>query len=78
MNDMSAKQPKLMTRGKFTLVLALLLVGASLQPVREYLATGTISTVTAIAAAIAFCVGLAMLLVMGWWANRPERGGTNE
>ena len=75
---MSAKQPKLMTRGKLTLCLAAVVVGASLQPIREYRAAGTISTLTIVIAAITFCIGLALVLAVGWWANRPERGGSNE
>jgi predicted Na+-dependent transporter len=75
---MSAKQPKLMTKGKFALCLAAVIVGASLQPVREYRATGAVSTQTGVIAAITFCIGLAIVLAVGWWANRPERGGSNE
>ena len=74
---MSAR-PKLMTRGKFALCMAVVIAGTSLQPIREYRQAGTISTLTVVIAAITFCIGLAIVFAVGWWANRPERGGSNE
>ena len=67
-----------MTKGRFALCLAAVIAGASLQPIREYRAAGTISTLTIVIAAITFCIGLALVLAVGWWANRPEHGGSNE
>jgi hypothetical protein len=78
MNDVSASGPKLMTRGRYVLGTAAVIVGASLQPIREYRTGGIISRATVISAAIAFCLGLALVLVVGWWANRPERGDSDE
>jgi hypothetical protein len=75
---MSTSSPKLMTRGKFALCLMAVIVGAALQPIREYRATGTVTGLTAAIAAIVFCVGLAMVMAIGWWANRPEREDSDE
>jgi uncharacterized membrane protein len=77
MDNMSAR-PKLMTRGKFALCMAAVIAGTSLQPIREYRQAGTISTLTVVIAAITFCIGLAIVFAVGWWANRPECGGSNE
>jgi hypothetical protein len=67
-----------MTKGRFTLCLAAVIVGVSLHPIREYRVAGTVSTQTAVIAAITFCIGLGIVLAVGWWANRPEHGGSNE
>jgi len=67
-----------MTKGRFALCLAAVIVGASLRPIREYRTAGTVGIETAVIAAITFCVALSIVLVIGWWANRPERGGSNE
>jgi hypothetical protein len=71
-DDMSATSPKLMTKGKFALLLIAVIVGAALQPIREYRTTGTVSGLTAAIAAVVFCIGLAIVMAIGWWANRPE------
>jgi hypothetical protein len=75
---MSATSPKLMTKGKLILCLAAVSVGTSMQPIREYWATGTISGLTAAVAAVVFCTGLVIVLAIGWWANRPEREDSND
>jgi uncharacterized membrane protein len=67
-----------MTKGRFAVCMAAVIAGTSIQPIREYRAAGTVSTQTAVIAAISFCIGLAIVLAVGWWANRPERGGSNE
>ncbi len=77
-NEVRAKEPKLMTKGKFALCIAAVMVGAALQPVREYRASGIVTKSTVISAVIGFCLGLALVLAIGWWANRPERGGLDE
>ena len=69
---MSTASPKLMTKGKFVICLIAVIIGAALQPIREYRATGTVSGLTAVIAAVVFCIGLAMVVAVGWWANRPE------
>ena len=61
-----------MTKGKFAMCLIAVTIGAALQPIREYRATGTVSGLTAVIAAVVFCIGLAMVVAVGWWANRPE------
>jgi len=67
-----------MTKGRFAVCMAAVIAGTSLQPIREYRQGGAISAVTVVIAAISFCIGLAIVLAVGWWANRPERGGSNE
>jgi uncharacterized membrane protein len=67
-----------MTKGRFAVCVAAVIAGTSIQPIREYRAAGTITTVTIVIAAITLCIGLALVLAVGWWANRPERGGSNE
>ncbi len=69
MDNMSART-KSMTRGKFVLCTAAVIAGASLQPIREYHAVETISILTVLIAAITFCIGPAIVLAVGWWANR--------
>ena len=75
---MNSKNPKLMTGGRFALCLMAVTIGSILQPVREYWATRTVSALTAVISVIVFFVGLAIVLAVGWWANRPESGGSNE
>jgi uncharacterized membrane protein YjjP (DUF1212 family) len=75
---MSAASPKLMTKGKFAICLIAVIIGAALQPLREYRATGTVSGLTAAIAAVVFCMGLAIVVAVGWWANRPEREDSDE
>jgi uncharacterized membrane protein len=67
-----------MTKGKFALCLIAVIIGAALQPIREYRTTGTVSGLTAAIAAVVFCIGLAIVVAAGWWANRPERGDSDD
>jgi uncharacterized membrane protein len=67
-----------MTKGKFALCAAAVIAGASLQPIREYRTSGIVSKSTIIIAAVALCLGLALVFTVGWWANRPEWGDSNE
>lgn len=66
-------QPKLFTKGKFFIMLAALLVGASLGTIREHHAKGSVSGVTIGASIGAFVIGLIIIVVMGWYANKPEK-----
>jgi Na+-transporting NADH:ubiquinone oxidoreductase subunit NqrD len=66
-------QPKLFKRGKFFLPFIAILFGASLLIIREYCAKGNVSGLTIAASVAAFVIGLIILLVMGWYANKPER-----
>jgi hypothetical protein len=66
-------QPKLFTRGKVILILGALIVGATLGIVREYRADGRVSGVTIGASAAALAIGLAILYVMAWYGNKPEK-----
>jgi len=75
---MSTASPKLMTIGKFALLLFAVTIGAALQPIREYRATGSVSGLTTAIAAVVFCIGLAIVLTIGWWANRPEREDSDD
>jgi uncharacterized membrane protein len=75
---MNSTKPKLMTRGKLVLCVAAVTAGASLSLIREYRATGAVSTQSIVFSLIAFCVGIAIVLGVRWWANRPEPGDSNE
>jgi hypothetical protein len=75
---MSAASSKLMTKGKFALCLIAVTIGAALQPIREYRATGIVSGLTTAIVVVVFCIGLAMVLVIGWWANRPEHEDSDD
>ena len=75
---MTSGSPKLMTGGRFAVCLIAVTIGSVLQPIREYWTTRTVSARTAVIAVIVFFVGLAIVLAVGWWANRPESGGSNE
>jgi len=78
MDEMTSRSPKLMTGGRFAVCLIAVIIGATLQPIREYWTTRTVSARTAVISVIVFFVGLAIVLAVGWWANRPESGGSNE
>jgi type III secretory pathway component EscS len=75
---MTSTQPKLMTKGKLALCLAAGAVGASVSLVREYRATGTVQTQSIVISLIVLCVCISIILVVGWWANRPESGASDE
>lgn len=66
-------QPKLFTRGKFFILLIAILFGSSLHIIRDYRAKGSVSGVTLGASATAFVIGLIIIVVVGWYANKPER-----
>ncbi len=74
MDDGERTQPKLMTRGKLAVMILACVVGASLSPIREYRATGSVQTQSVVISLIVFGVCLAIALAVGWWANRPESG----
>jgi hypothetical protein len=65
--------PKLFARGKFFIFFIAILFGSSLSIIREYRAKGSVSGVTLGASVAAFVIGLIILVVMGWYANKPER-----
>ena len=66
-------KPKLFTSGKFFILFVAILFGSSLFIIREYRAKGSVSGVTLGASVAAFVIGLIILVVMGWYANQPER-----
>jgi hypothetical protein len=66
-------QPKLFTRGKFFILFIAILFGSSLSIIREYRAKGSVSGITLGASLAAFVIGLIILVVMSWYANKPER-----
>jgi uncharacterized membrane protein len=66
-------QPKLFTRGKFFVLLIAIIFGSSLSIIREYRAQGSMSGVTLAAAAAALVIGLIIVVVMRWYANKAER-----
>ncbi len=65
-------QPKLFTRGKFFLLFLAILSGPSLFIIREYRAKGSVSGVTLVASAATLVIGLIIVVVVGWYANKPE------
>jgi hypothetical protein len=66
-------QPRLFTKGKFFIMLCALLVGASLGIVREYHAKGAVSNITVGSSIAAFVIGLILIALLGWYANKPEK-----
>jgi hypothetical protein len=63
---------KLFTSGKFFLSFVAILVGSCLFIIREYLTKGRVSGVTLGASVLAFVIGLIILIVLAWYANKPE------
>jgi hypothetical protein len=66
-------KPKLFTRGKFFILFIAILSGPSWFIIREYRALGRVSGVTLAASVAALVLGLIILVVMGWYANQPEK-----
>jgi hypothetical protein len=66
-------EPKLFTRGKFIILFIIILFGSSLSMIGEYLIKGSVSGVTLGASITAFVIGLIIIVVIGWYANKPER-----
>ena len=62
-----------MTNGKFFIMFCALLVGASLGIVREYRSKGTVSAATIGVSIAAFIIGLIIIVVIGRYANKPEK-----
>ena len=77
-STMTSTQPKLMTKGKFALCITAVAAGASISLVREYRATGTVGTQGIVISLIVLCVGISIVLAVGWWANRPESGAPDD
>lgn len=65
-------QPKLFTSSKFFIPFIAILFGPSLFIIREYRAKGSVSGVTLGASVAACVIGLIILVVLGWYANKPE------
>jgi len=66
-------QPKLFTGGKFIIPFIAILFGVFLFIIREYLAKGSVSGVTIGASVTTLVIGLIIIVVVGWYANKPER-----
>jgi hypothetical protein len=66
-------QPKLFTRGKFFIIFIAILLGPSLFIMREYRARGSVSGGTLVASGMTLVIGLIIIVVIGWYANKPER-----
>lgn len=66
-------QPKLFARGKFFILFIAILFGVLLFIIREYLAKGSVSGVTIGASVMTLVIGLIIIVVVGWYANKPER-----
>jgi len=63
--------PKLMTRGKFVLLVVAAAVGSSLSLFREFEATGTVTSLGLVCSLIGFALCVVIICTVGWWANRP-------
>jgi len=66
-------QPKLFTRGKFFILFIAILLGPSLFIIREYEIKGSVSGVTLVTSGMTLVIGLIIIVVIGWYANKPER-----
>ena len=69
---------KLMTKGKFLMCTLAVAAGSGITLVREFKAKGAITNQSVIIAMISFCVGMAIISAVGWWANRPMPEDDNE
>ena len=70
-----AKTPKKLVTWKQWVVCTCAAFGGVAYAVgREYHYTGSIQTITIANAAIAFCLAVAIMIVIFRYANRPERG----
>jgi hypothetical protein len=65
-------KPKPFTSGKFLISFIAILFGSSWSIVREYRCEGSVSGATIGASVTAFVIGLIILVVLGWYANKPE------
>ena len=65
-------KPKLITSRKFFLLFIAIFFGPFLFIVGEYRAKGSVSGVTLCASVAAFVICLIILVVLGWYANKPE------
>jgi len=68
----------LMTRGKLALCFAALAIGAGLSLFRQWRATGIIDRQTIVVSMSTLAIGVALVFVVRWWANRPDRGRPDE
>jgi hypothetical protein len=66
------RKPKLFTSGKFFLTFIAILVGSCLVIIRDYLTKGRVSGVALGASVLAFVIGMIILIVLAWYANKPE------
>jgi len=66
-------QPKLMTKSKFLILLIALLIGVSLPIIQEYRAKGKVSGVIIFSCVITVIFGSIFLIVLKWYANKPEK-----
>jgi len=65
-------KPKLFTSRKFFFLFIAILFGPSLFIIGEYRAKGSVSSVTLFASIAAFVICLIILVVLRWYANKPE------
>jgi VIT1/CCC1 family predicted Fe2+/Mn2+ transporter len=65
--------PNLMTRGKFFISFIAIFFGVFLFIIREYLSKGSVSGVTLVTSGMTLVIGLIIIVVIGWYANKPER-----
>ena len=76
---MNNKEPiKLVTRKKLFIMMAIAVVGIGLSLYRLHRAAGTITSIHLAAAGITLVFALIAILVIAWWANRPEGSGRSD
>jgi hypothetical protein len=70
---MKNKNIKLFEWKRLFIIIAAMFIGAFWRSAREYFNTGTIKTLNISIALITFFIGLIILAVFIWWANKPEK-----
>lgn len=76
---MNQLQPtKLVTKGKILLMMSAAFLGVGIYLFRHYQKAGAISRLDIVIAFITLGIVFSIIVVMGWWANRPETGGQDD
>ena len=70
---MPNKQPKLFTKKTYAITFTAVLIGASLGIYREYRDMGSVTNITIGSSAIAFVIGIVIIVLVGRHANKPEK-----
>jgi hypothetical protein len=70
---MANSSKRLVTWKQWVLALSAAAIGASLSLYREYRDTGSVQPSSIAISALVFCIGLGIIAVVFWYANRPEK-----